>query len=148
MKSGSALLLPADSRLYERVKSEAKKRFSVWPSAYASGWLVKEYKRRFKEQHGSHSSPYQASKKDKREHLHLTRWFQEDWRNVCERDDAGNYVPCGRRVAASTEKYPYCRPRYRVSNQTPKTISEMSKSELRQMCSKKRKSPTSRVYVL
>jgi hypothetical protein len=38
--------VPLDVDLYEEVKAEAKQRFAVWPSAYASGWLVKEYKRR------------------------------------------------------------------------------------------------------
>lgn len=38
--------IPTNKALYERVKREAKKRFKVWPSAYASGWLVKTYKQR------------------------------------------------------------------------------------------------------
>ena len=38
--------LPINKLLYESIKNEAKKRFRIWPSAYASGWLVKEYKRR------------------------------------------------------------------------------------------------------
>ena len=37
---------PSNKKLYNKVKSQAKKKFKVWPSAYASGWLVKEYKRR------------------------------------------------------------------------------------------------------
>ena len=37
---------PNNKSLYNRVKAEAKKKFKVWPSAYASGWLVKEYKKR------------------------------------------------------------------------------------------------------
>lgn len=37
---------PKNKALYSRVKSEAKRKFKVWPSAYASGWLTKEYKRR------------------------------------------------------------------------------------------------------
>ena len=32
--------------LYSRVKTEAKKKFDVYPSAYANAWLVKEYKKR------------------------------------------------------------------------------------------------------
>lgn len=32
--------------LYQRVKSEAKRKFDVFPSAYASAWLVKTYKKR------------------------------------------------------------------------------------------------------
>ncbi len=32
--------------LYSRVKAEAKKKFDVYPSAYANAWLVREYKKR------------------------------------------------------------------------------------------------------
>jgi len=32
--------------LYARVKSEAKRKFDVYPSAYANAWLVKTYKKR------------------------------------------------------------------------------------------------------
>jgi len=32
--------------LYSRVKSEAKRKFDVYPSAYANAWLVKTYKKR------------------------------------------------------------------------------------------------------
>lgn len=38
--------VPLDKKLYARVKAEAKRKFKVYPSAYANGWLVKEYKRR------------------------------------------------------------------------------------------------------
>jgi hypothetical protein len=38
--------VPTDPKLYARVKSEAKKKFDVYPSAYANAWLVQEYKRR------------------------------------------------------------------------------------------------------
>jgi hypothetical protein len=37
---------PADKELYARVVAEAKKKFKVYPSAYANGWVVQEYKRR------------------------------------------------------------------------------------------------------
>ena len=37
---------PSNPALYSRVKAEAKRKFDVWPSAYASGWLTKEYKKR------------------------------------------------------------------------------------------------------
>jgi len=32
--------------LWSRVKSEAKKKFDVYPSAYANAWAAKEYKKR------------------------------------------------------------------------------------------------------
>ena len=37
---------PKNPALYSRVKSEAKKKFKSWPSAYGSAWLVKTYKKR------------------------------------------------------------------------------------------------------
>ena len=37
---------PTDPELYARVKAEAKKKFDVYPSAYANAWLVREYKKR------------------------------------------------------------------------------------------------------
>jgi hypothetical protein len=37
---------PKDKALYSRVKAEAKKKFKVYPSAYANAWLVKTYKKR------------------------------------------------------------------------------------------------------
>ncbi len=38
--------IPSDMDLYNRVKAEARAKFDVYPSAYANGWLVQEYKRR------------------------------------------------------------------------------------------------------
>tara|TARA_R100000008_G_scaffold39832_1_gene22840 strand:+ start:574 stop:762 length:189 start_codon:yes stop_codon:yes gene_type:complete len=37
---------PTNPSLYSRVKSEAKRKFDVYPSAYANAWLVKTYKKR------------------------------------------------------------------------------------------------------
>ena len=37
---------PTNKALYNRVKAEAKRKFDTWPSAYASAWLVKTYKKR------------------------------------------------------------------------------------------------------
>jgi hypothetical protein len=49
---------PTNKVLYYKVKAEAKQKFKVWPSAYGSGWLVKEYKRR--------GGKYKAHKSPKR----------------------------------------------------------------------------------
>jgi hypothetical protein len=43
-KSGSAT--PKNKALYARVKAEAKRKFDVYPSAYANAWLVRTYKKR------------------------------------------------------------------------------------------------------
>lgn len=37
---------PLNKDLYSRITAEAKFKFDRWPSAYASAWVVKEYKRR------------------------------------------------------------------------------------------------------
>ena len=42
-RSGAKPTTPA---LYARVKAEAKRKFKVYPSAYANAWLVKTYKSR------------------------------------------------------------------------------------------------------
>lgn len=42
-KSGAK---PTNPALYSRVKAEAKRKFKVYPSAYANGWLVRTYKKR------------------------------------------------------------------------------------------------------
>ena len=42
-KKGS---VPTEKALYARVKAEAKRKFDVYPSAYANAWLVKTYKSR------------------------------------------------------------------------------------------------------
>ena len=38
--------VPTNSKLYARVKAAAKRKFAVYPSAYANAWLVREYKKR------------------------------------------------------------------------------------------------------
>ena len=38
--------VPTNPALYARVKAGAKRKFKVYPSAYANGWLVKTYKQR------------------------------------------------------------------------------------------------------
>lgn len=53
--------IPTDPELYARVKAEAKKKFNVYPSAYANAWLVREYKKR--------GGGYRVGKKDDLEDL-------------------------------------------------------------------------------
>ena len=52
----------------------------------------------------------------------LKRWFKEEW------IDVRTGKPCGRR-AGEKRGVPYCRPKKRISNETPKTASEMSAKE-------------------
>ncbi len=39
-------MIPKNKKLYAALKQKAKKKFDAWPSAYASAWLVREYKKK------------------------------------------------------------------------------------------------------
>lgn len=128
---------PTNKKLYAKVKAAAKKKFDVWPSAYASSWLVREYKKRggkYKNKRGSKSKSKQPSSS-------LSRWHKEKWIDVCQ---LPKKVPCGR-SKSNTRKYPYCRPSVRVNSKTPKTYKDFSKAELKRRCSRKRRSPSKKV---
>jgi len=126
---------PADKKLYETIKKEAKDRFKVWPSAYASGWLVREYKRR--------GGVYLGEKKQKNksEPTDLERWYLEQWIDVCR---LPRIVPCGRNKAKWSD-YPYCRPSKRINNKTPTTAAELTPTEIRERCARKKNNPRIRV---
>ena len=38
--------IPTNKKLYARVKAATRRKFAVYPSAYANAWLVREYKKR------------------------------------------------------------------------------------------------------
>jgi len=122
--------IPKNKKLYNQIKSEAKKKFKTWPSAYGSAWLVKEYKKRG----GTYSG-----KKSK--NTGISRWMEEKWINVCK---LPKKIPCGRpkvSIGNWKKKYPYCRPSIKISSKTPVLASKLSKKEIKKKCSIKRKSP-------
>lgn len=145
--------VPTNKKLYEKVKKEAKRKFKVWPSAYASGWLVRTYKQRggkYKKTSPKRKSRRRRSvkmryskKKTSRRKTGLGRWFSEEWIDVCQ---LPKIVPCGRKSARnSSRKYPYCRPRYKVTSKSPRTANTFSKAEIAKRCKKKRRNPSKRV---
>jgi len=127
---------PLDKKLYNKVVQDAKARFKKWPSAYASGWVVRQYKLlggRYKEVGGI--KPKKTS---------LRRWFDEKWIDVCR---LPKIVPCGREKAYMDKNYPYCRPMIKVSKKTPKTIDEIPIKELKKRCKKKKANPEIRIII-
>ena len=104
---------PTNKKLYEEVKKEI---YAKYPkhSAYRSGLLVQEYKKRFKAS-GTKGSPYKGKeKKDEG----LNRWFDlEKWSN--QRGETGYKY-----------KSDIYRPTKKVSSKTPTTFSELSKKEI------------------
>ena len=119
-----------NKELYRRVREHVKERVKSWPSAYASGQVVQEYKRA--------GGKYKGRKTEEG----LDRWYREKWVNVCKKSGSGSgSAECGRKESKPS-KYPYCRPSKRISKATPMTVSELKKKygneKLEKMCRKKR----------
>jgi hypothetical protein len=92
-------MTPTYPEIYAQVKADIKQRVSRWPSAYASGQLVKKYKDLVSQTYGHSARPYVE---DKTEKAPLSRWFREKW------VDIATGKPCG--SVKSREYYPTCRP--------------------------------------
>lgn len=100
---------PLDKDLYAEVVAEAKARFAVWPSAYASGWVVKTYKARGGRYGGGARGEGRSARTG------LTKWFGEKWvdlsRPIREGGEIVGYEPCGRKEGKDDPAdYPKCRP--------------------------------------
>lgn len=93
--------IPSNQELYNKVKEAVMKKYKK-SSAYSSGAIVKEYKKR--------GGEYEDDGTEKK----LGRWFLEKWENV-----------------AKQNQYPVLRPTIKVNKNTPLTIDEISKSVLK-----------------
>ncbi len=146
--------------LYERVKSQAKRKFKVWPSAYASAWLVKEYKKRGgtykisksklrfgKAKSKKRGGTYKISKsksRGRKSKSGLSRWFLEKWIDVCE---LPKIVPCGRKNASNSKRqYPYCRPLRKITSKSPTIVRSLTKHDIKKRCRSKRRNPSKKIY--
>ena len=106
--------VPLDPDLYDTVVEEAKHRFAVWPSAYASGWVVKTYK----ERGGKYAGQAQS------EDTGLTKWFGEEWVDLSRPTPDGGYEPCGRKSSDDPADYPKCRPLAEAMQMTPEEVAD------------------------
>jgi hypothetical protein len=104
--------IPRDQTLYAKTKEFINEKYPK-PSAYRSGLLVQEYKRRFSHKYGN-KSPYIGNKTKK---TGLKRWFMEKWVN--QRGENG--------YKYKSDVY---RPTYRITKKTPLTFKELSSSEI------------------
>ena len=99
---------PSNPSLWSKAVAEAKKKYRVYPSAYANGYAAKWYK-----QNGG----TWKTEKDLRE------WFSEKWVDISRPKKGGGYEPCGRRTEGMSEsdyrkKYPKCVPASRAAKMT------------------------------
>jgi hypothetical protein len=125
MKEGWAVLETVPDPMYmahatkgekDECYKEAKRKFKVFPSAYASGYIAKCRKKK-------------GSVKKSKKGSSLKRWYKEDWR-----DEKGNV--CGSSENKNTKK---CRPKKRVTKKTPVTWNEMSENEKKRAVREKKK---------
>jgi len=125
--------VPVNLGLYNKIKSSVKSKVKRWPSAYASGQLVKMYKQKGGQYH---CSSFGNGSFGQNSFGSLDRWFKEKWINVCKRSSSGKNLPCGRKKS-SPNGYPYCRPSIKISKKTPKTSFEIPNSILKKRCALK-----------
>lgn len=107
---------PANLELYNLAKRII---WSIYKknSAYRSGALQKLYKEL--------GGTYKTTKPTNINERPLTRWFMEDWQDV--------------NPNKTRKSYPLYRPTKRITEQTPKTVSEISKQRLIEQANIKQK---------
>ena len=98
---------PLDPILYRKVVREAKVKFDVWPSIYASSWVVQEYKRRGGRYRGTGQG--------------LPKWYGEKWVDLSRPKKGGGWHQCGRTQAGSAA-YPKCVPEAKARRMSKKQI--------------------------
>jgi hypothetical protein len=118
--------IPTDSTIYQRIVDKVKARVDRWPSAYASGQVVQEYKAIMAEKG---KQAYVHKKPDPK--VGLARWYKEKW------IDIKTGKPCG--SVKTHDYYPTCRPAKRVTTKTPVTAKELSSSQKKDMIEQKQK---------
>ena len=97
--------IPENMELYEEVKKDMDNIYDK-PSAYKSGAIVKEYKRR--------GGTYKEDGKPKNNGL--VNWFKSEWKNISPNNDM----------------YPTYRPTKRVNKNTPLTVDEIPIERLKE----------------
>jgi len=119
---------PTDPKTYSRIKAQVKRDMkSRWPSAYGSGLVVQKYKAAMKKRG---ETPYKSSTGTKKGSS-LGRWFKEEWVNI------RSGKPCGE-VRTKTY-YPTCRPKKRITTDTPRTAKELTAAQKKKMIELKQK---------
>ena len=127
--------VPADPELYARIKAKIKRESaSRWPSAYLSGHLVKTYKAAM-EKKGK--KPYKSGSPSKKSSS-LGRWYKEDWINIKTGKKCGD--------VKTKDYYPVCRPRYKITEDTPRTARSLSTETKRKMIKLKQKAKGKTVH--
>jgi hypothetical protein len=97
--------VPKDKRLWNSCVAWAKRKYDVWPSAYACGAAAKRYK--------SKGGKWAVESNESIENFdefneNLRKWFDEKWVDISKTNKDGTHPPCGRKDAHKGA-YPKCR---------------------------------------
>ena len=127
----------------------AKRKYAVYPSAYANGYATQVCRGTQPNEVGVRAADpryvvrgsggtERASRRGG-----LERWYAEEWVNVCERGEGpGGYAPCGSGAGVGDPaRYPYCRPYHRLPGTRMVTAGELTAEERALMCRRKRALP-------
>lgn len=127
--------VPADQKLYDRIKARVKSSAkSRWPSAYLSGQLVQEYKAAMQKK----GKPAYKSGSPSKKSSSLKRWYSENWINISTGEKCG--------AAKTKTYYPVCRPRKKITEDTPRTARSLTAEQKKKMIKLKQKAKGKTVH--
>ena len=118
----------SDKDLHQQAIAAAKFKFKVWPSAYASAYMVKQYKELYKRKHGSSAGAFRGRDGEEIHADDLEEWFKEEWVRIGANGEI--LGECGGRK--ENEGKPKCLPKAKAE--------AMSKEERQTIVARKRKS--------
>ena len=127
--------IPSDQKLYDRIKARVKSSAkSRWPSAYLSGQVVREYKAAMEKRGKKAYKSGSPSKKSSP----LKRWYDEKW------VDIKTGKPCG--SVKTKDYYPTCRPKKKITEDTPRTARTLTAEQKKRMIKLKQKAKKKTVH--
>jgi hypothetical protein len=127
--------VPTDQKLYDQIKSRVKSSAtSRWPSAYLSGQVVQKYKAAMEKRGKKAYKSGSPSKKSSP----LKRWFSEEWVDVKTGKKCGD-------VKTKTY-YPTCRPKKKITEDTPRTARSLTVEQKKKMIKLKQKAKGKTVH--
>jgi len=118
--------VPTDQKLYDRIKARVKSSAkSRWPSAYLSSQVVREYKAAMQKKG---KKPYKSGSKKSSS---LKRWHSEEWINISTGEKCG--------AVKTKTYYPTCRPKKKITEDTPRTARTLTPEQKKRMIKLKQK---------
>lgn len=134
---------PTNSVEYARAVRRVKRRVARWPSAYASGMVVREYKKAME----ASGRPAYTTSESPSPSTGLTRWFAEKWIDILTGKPCGSaHTPGTPGTSGTPGYYPTCRPSKRITKKSPVTSGEISARNKLKMILQKQRAQSNTVH--